>query len=74
MEQRYVIKRKDRPGQMLKGLGIGTCNPLYPDQWTKHPAIAIQFNKEEAQATIDFINNVLDEYLGEQLYYEPIEA
>ena len=71
--ERYVIKREDRPGQMLRGLGIGSCNPLYPDQWTKYPSCAICFNKEEAKATIVFITNVLDEYLGEQLYIEKIE-
>ena len=71
--EKYVIMREDRPGQRLKGLGIGTCNPLYPDQWTRNKSIAIQFNEEEARATIEFITNVLDEYLGEQLYIEEID-
>lgn len=69
----YVIKREDQPGQMLKGLGIGSCRILHPDQWTDHPRIAIKFNEEEAKATIEFITNVIDEYLGELLYIEPVD-
>lgn len=69
---KYVIKREDRPGLMLRGLGIGSCNPLYPDQWTRYYQNAIVFNEDEAKATIEFITNVVDEYLGEQLYIEKV--
>ena len=70
--EKYVIMRKDRPGQMLKGLGIGSCNPLYPDQWTKYQQVALHFSQDEACATIDFITEVLDDYLGQQLYIQKI--
>ena len=64
----YVIKREDQPGQMLMRLSIGAHPFLHPDEWTKYETRAIRFNKEEALATIEFITNVVDEYLGEQLY------
>ena len=66
--ERYVIKREDRPGQMLKKLSIGSYRIMGPDQWTTITSEAIQFSREEAEATIEFITNVIDEYLGEQLY------
>ena len=72
--ERYVIKREDRPGQMLRGLGIGSCNTLHPCQWTNRKRIAVQFEKEEAEATIEFITNVIDCELGEQLYIEKNES
>ena len=71
--ERYVIKREDRPGQMLKGLGIGSRNQIRPDEWTKVTRFAIQFEKEEAEATIEFISNVIDWELGEQLYIEEVK-
>lgn len=72
---RYVIKREDRPGLMLRGLGIGCNNNYYTNQteWTRSVSTAIQFNEEEAQATIEFITNVIDWELGKQLIYEPVE-
>lgn len=72
--ERYVIKREDQPGKMLKGLGIGSCNPLFPDQWTKYEPVAIKFEREEAEATIEFITNVINWELGEQLYIEIAKA
>ena len=69
MEQLYTIKRQDR-GFYLKGLGIGCCNTLHPDRWTVYEPNAIRFNENEGKATIEFITNVIDEYLGEQLYLE----
>ena len=43
-----------------------------PDQWTKNKKLAIKFNEEEARDTIEFITNVISEYLGENLYIEEI--
>lgn len=68
----YVIKRADQKGRMLRGLGIGSRNALRPDQWTSCISHAISFEKEEAEATIEFITNVIDWELGEQLYIEAI--
>lgn len=72
---RYVIKRADRPGLMLSGVGIGSCTgSIIPsnNNWAIKTSYALQFeNQEEAQATIDFITNVIDWELGEQLYIEP---
>ena len=70
-EQLYTITRADRPGQYLKGLGIGCCNTIHPDRWTAYEPNAIRFNEEEGTATIEFITNVVDEYLGEQLMLTP---
>ena len=67
---KYIIKREDRPGMMLQGLGIGCCNTIHPDRWTSYEPNAIRFNENEGNATIEFITNVIDEYLGEQLYLE----
>ena len=64
----YVIRREDQPNKMLMRLSIGAHPFLHPDEWTTSETRAIRFNKEEAQATLDFITNVIDEYLGEQLY------
>lgn len=71
---RYVIKREDRPGLMLMGMGIGCNNNAYihNTEWCKLTRLAVQFNEDEAQATIDFITNVIDWELGEQLYIEPV--
>ena len=69
-EQLYVIKRADHEGRYLKGLGIGCCNTVHPDRWTSYEPNAIRFNEEEGKATIEFITNVIDEYLGEELYLE----
>ena len=70
MEQ-YVIMREDRANWMLKGLAIGSDYGT-PDQWTKNKKLAIKFNEEEARDTIEFITNVVSEYLGENLYTEEI--
>ena len=72
-EPLYTITRADRPGHYLKGLGIGCCNTLHPDRWTIYEPYAIRFNEEEAKATIEFITNVIDEYLGENLYLKEAE-
>lgn len=73
---KYVIKREDRPGMMLQGLGIGCNANNYTNQteWTTTPFYAYKAeNEDEAQAIIDFITNVIDWELGEQLIYEPVE-
>lgn len=69
-EQLYVIKRADHEGRYLRGLGIGCCNTIHPDRWTSYEPNAIRFNVEEAKATIEFITNVINWELGEQLYLE----
>lgn len=73
---RYVIKREDRPGMMLQGLGIGCNANNYTNQteWTTTEFYAYKAeNEEEAQAIIDFITNVICWELGEQLSIEPAE-
>ena len=72
---KYVIKREDDPRQMLMGCGIG-CNAnnyTHKTEWTERWFLRLELNQEEAQATIDFITNVLDQELGEQLYLEEIK-
>lgn len=71
--QLYTITRADKPGQYLKGLGIGSCNAIHPDRWTLYEPHAIRFNEEEAEATIQFIQNVIDQELGEQLTITPAQ-
>lgn len=70
---KYVIKREDRPGQMLTGVGIGNRRIIETTSWSGLARHAIQFEKEEAEATIEFITNVIDWELGEQLICEPAE-
>ena len=73
-----VIKREDKPGYMLQGLGIG-CNANNLTQqtewteWTTTEFYAYKAeNEDEAQDIIDFITYVIDWELGEQLTAEPV--
>ena len=73
---RYVIKREDRPGMMLQGLGIGCNANNYTNQteWTTTDFYAYKAeNEDEAKAIIEFITNVICWELGEQLSIEPAE-
>lgn len=73
--EKYVIKRMDRPELMLQGLGIGCNANNYTEQteWTHAEFYAYKAeNKETAQAVIEFITNVMDWELGEQLFYEEL--
>lgn len=70
-----VIKREDKPGFMLQGLGIGCNANNYTQQteWTTTEFYAYKAeNEDEAQAIIDFITNVIDWELGEKLTSEPV--
>lgn len=72
--QKYLIKREDKPGRMLQGLGIGCNANNYTEQteWTNTEFYAYKAeNEETAQAVIDFIRDVIDWELAEQLYIEP---
>ena len=74
---KYIIKREDRPGMMLQGLGIGCNANNYTEQteWTNAEFYAYKAeNEETAQAVIDFITNVIDWELGEQLTVEALET
>lgn len=66
---KYTIRNKERL-VALEGLGIG-CNAnnyTHQFEWDYTGKRAIKFStKEEAQATIDFIANVIDFELAEQL-------
>lgn len=73
---KYLIKREDRPGMMLQGLGIGCNANNYTEQteWTTCEFYAYKTeNEETAQAVIDFIANVIDWELAEQLTIVPME-
>lgn len=70
--EKYVIKREDKPGQMLTGVGIGNRRITDTTSWSGLTRHAIQFEREEAEATIDFITDVINWELGEQLYIEEI--
>lgn len=70
-----VIKREDKQGFMLQGLGIGCNANNYTQQteWTTTEFYAYKAeNEDEAQAIIEFITNVIDWELGEQLTAEPV--
>ncbi len=67
---KYLIKRVDRPGMMLQGLGIGCNANNYTEhtEWTTCEIYAYKTeNEETAQAVIDCIANVIDWELAEQL-------
>ena len=71
-----IIKREDRPGLMLQGLGIGCNANKYTTQteWTHSEFYAYKAdNEEEAQAIINFIQDVIDWELSEQLVIEPVK-
>lgn len=74
---RYVIKRDDQPGMMLQGVAI-IRKPHYFDEkteWTKYDFWAYKAeNQEIAQAIIDFIRDVVDFELAEQLSIEEVPA
>lgn len=73
---KYLIKREDPPGMMLQGLGIGCNANNYTEQaeWTTCEFYAYKTeNEETAQAVIDFISNVIDWELAEQLTIVPME-
>ena len=73
---KYVIRREDRPEMMLSGVGIGSSlNPmmLQATNWTVSKSMALQFEEGEAEATIEFLTNVIDWELGEQLYSEAVD-
>ena len=65
--QKYVIVSKLKPGKYLAGLGLGSCNPLFPDVWTSYSAKAMRCTNTEAGAIIKFIREVVDETLGNSL-------
>ena len=74
--EKYVINRVDRPGMMLQGLGIGCNANNYTEQteWTTTEFYAYKAENEEiAQAVIDFIRDVIDWELAEQLVIEPVK-
>lgn len=74
--EKYVINRVDRPGMMLQGLGIGCNANNYTEQteWTTTKFYAYKAeNKEIAQAIINFIQDVIDWELAEQLVIEPVK-
>ena len=67
---KYVINRIDKPGMMLQGLGIGCNANNYTEQteWTSTEFYAYKAeNEETAQAVINFIQDVIDFELAEQL-------
>lgn len=71
---KYVIS--DDTGRYLQGLAIGCNAENYKSQteWTTTEFYAYKSeNKDEAQAIIDFITNVIDWELGEQLTTEPAQ-
>lgn len=73
---KYLIKREDRPGYMLQGLGIGCNANNYTEQteWTTTEFYAYKAeNEETAQAVIDFVRDVIDWELAEQLTVESLE-
>lgn len=67
---KFVINREDNPGFMLQGLGIGCNANNYTEQteWTTAEFYAYKADNEKtAQAVIDFIRDVIDWELAEQL-------
>lgn len=71
---KYVIRNEDT-GDLISGVGIGTCNidSRTPVEWTKSKAYALHFELEEAEATINFINDVIDWELAQQLIVEQLK-
>lgn len=71
-----LIKREDRPGFMLQGIGIGCFTNSNTEKivWTHTEFYAYRAeNEETAQAVIDFIRDVIDWELAEQLIIVPME-
>ena len=73
---KYLIKRDDKPGMMLQGLGIGCNANNYTEQteWTTAEFYAYKAeNEETAQAVIDFVRDVINWELAEQLIIVALE-
>ena len=71
-----LIEREDKPGYILQGLGIGCYanNNKQETEWTTTQFYAYKAeNEKTAQAVIDFIRDVIDWELAEQLTIVPIE-
>lgn len=70
-----LIKREDEHGYILMGLGIG-CNDNFLTgsiMWTNKEISAYEAeNEDTAQAVIDFIRDVIDWELAEQLIIIPV--
>lgn len=69
----YYIQHLDKPGCMISGVGIGSCRITRSIIWTKSKSHALHFEKEEAEATIAFIRNVVDWELADGLYIHSVE-
>lgn len=70
-----LIKREDKPGMMLQGLALGCFvdNNTEAVLWTTTEFYAYRAeNEETAQALIDFIRDVIDWELAEQLIIVPV--
>lgn len=71
-----LIKREDKPGFMLQGLALGCFvdNGTETTLWTTTEFYAYRAeNEKTAQAVIDFIRDVIDWELAEQLAIVPVE-
>lgn len=64
----YYIQHLDKPGCMISGVGIGSCRTTHSVMWAKSKSYALHFEKEEAEATIAFIRDVVDWELADGLY------
>lgn len=70
----YVITREDNPNLMLLEIHITRINPkALQTTWTRDPEWALHYNQDEAKAVVDFITNVVDWELGEQLQVTALE-
>ena len=70
---RYII-RNEETGEMLAGLLIEQepGRIRMERAWTQVKSKALKLNQEEAQATIQFINDVIDWELAQQLTVEQL--
>ena len=66
MENNYIIMHLDRPGKYLEAVSLEKDSTELT--YTEDRSKAIRLNKEEAEATIEFITNVIDWEEGEQLH------
>ena len=70
----YYIIRNEKTGEMLAGLLIEQepGGIRMERAWTQVTNKALKLNQEEAQATIQFINDVIDWELAQQLTVEQL--
>lgn len=70
---KFVIKHMDNPDFYISGISLNNCATHHPVRWTMGEGDALYLEKEEAEATIKFIEDVIDYELAGSLAIKSVE-